>query len=188
MAQTLAASSEARQEFREPASLDCVAAFHRRFGQPIVASRERINLRLALIEEEVRELRAAMDAGDIVESADALADIQYVLTGTVHELGMGHCFAELVEEVQRSNMSKACASLEEAERTVVHYRKTRGVEARIEDSELDGKTVYLILRASDGKTLKSIDYSAPRLGPILRQAGAQEASLDFSDEIAGTVA
>uniref|UniRef100_A0A7S1WMQ4 Phosphoribosyl-ATP diphosphatase n=1 Tax=Alexandrium catenella TaxID=2925 RepID=A0A7S1WMQ4_ALECA len=182
-------ASEASQEFRQPATLDSVASFHRRFGVPIVGtpsmpSRARMDLRLSLIEEEVAELRAALDAGDIIEAADALADVQYVLGGTVHELGMGHCFAELVEEVQRSNMSKACISLDEAEKTVLHYRQTRGVEAKIEEKELDGKTAYLVTRASDGKTLKSIAYSPQGLAPILRQAGAQEADLDLSEELA----
>uniref|UniRef100_A0A7S4S803 Phosphoribosyl-ATP diphosphatase n=1 Tax=Alexandrium monilatum TaxID=311494 RepID=A0A7S4S803_9DINO len=184
-----ASHAEAPQEFREPASMDCVAAFHRRFGVPVegtpaLPSRARMDLRLNLIEEEVRELRAAMDAGDLVESADALADIQYVLSGTVHELGMGHCFAELVEEVQRSNMSKACATLQEAEQTVEHYREQRGVEASIEEMELDGETAYLVKRVSDGKTLKSIAYSPPDLAPILARAGAREADLGPTEELA----
>lgn len=38
--------------------------------------------------------------------ADALADIQYVLAGAVHEFGLGSKFAQLFNEVQRSNMSK----------------------------------------------------------------------------------
>jgi hypothetical protein len=48
---------------------------------------------LNLIDEEVRELRTAMDVYDLVEVADALADIQYVLCGAVHECGMGACFS-----------------------------------------------------------------------------------------------
>mmetsp|Transcript_32132 Transcript_32132/g.92237 ORF Transcript_32132/g.92237 Transcript_32132/m.92237 type:complete len:195 (-) Transcript_32132:38-622(-) len=181
-----AAAAPKVSEFRDPASLDFVAAFHRRFGcptaeTPMLPSRARMDLRLSLIEEELGELRAAMAAGDIVESADALADLQYVLTGTVHELGMGGCFAELVEEVQRSNMSKACVTLEEAERTVQYYRDARGVEAVIEETELDGAAAYLVKRASDGKTLKSVEYSPPALAPILARAGADPADLPLPE-------
>mmetsp|Transcript_75703 Transcript_75703/g.244990 ORF Transcript_75703/g.244990 Transcript_75703/m.244990 type:complete len:208 (+) Transcript_75703:37-660(+) len=175
-----------QQEFREPASLDCVAAFHRRFDAPIEAvprlpSRARMDLRLNLLEEELGELRAAMAAGDLVEAADALADIQYVLSGAVLELGMGHCFADLVEEVQRSNMSKACATLEEAAQTVNHYKETKGVEARVEERSLGGKTVYLVKRASDDKTLKSVAFSPPDLAPILARAGASAADLPLPE-------
>jgi len=139
-----------------------------------------MDLRLNLIEEEVKELRAAMDAGDLVEAADALADIQYVLSGTVLELGMGRCFAELVEEVQRSNMSKACTTRAEAEQTVAHYRKTKGIEATIEEKELDGAIAYLVKRADDNKTLKSIAYSPADLAPILARAGARTHDLPLS--------
>ena len=65
--------------------------------------------RAASKEEEVAELAAAIKQNDIVEIADALADIQYVLAGAVHEFGLGSSFANLFDEVQRSNMSKACA-------------------------------------------------------------------------------
>jgi len=165
------------KRFREPASLDSVAAFHERFKSPTLdrpqlPSRHRMNLRLSLIQEEVRELHESLDAGDLVEAADALADIQYVLMGTVHELGMGHCFAELVEEVHRSNMSKACATYMEAERTVEHYAAAKGVVATIEEVELDGNKAFLVRRASDGKALKSVKYSPPNLAPILSRAGA----------------
>ena len=45
--------------------------------------------------------------------ADALADLQYVLAGAVLEFGMGDRFASIFNEVQRSNMSKACTTVEE---------------------------------------------------------------------------
>lgn len=61
-------------------------------------------LRLALIAEEVAELAEAMENDDIVEVADALTDILYVVYGAGHAFGINldHTFAE----VQRSNMSK----------------------------------------------------------------------------------
>ena len=62
------------------------------------------NLRYDLIEEELNELKEAMDKKDIKEVADALTDILYVTYGAGHAFGidLDKCF----EEVQNSNMSK----------------------------------------------------------------------------------
>lgn len=57
---------------------------------------------------------------------------QYVLAGAIHEFGLGSRFAELHNEVHRSNMSKACTTREEAERTVAHYA-AKDQPARIEE-------------------------------------------------------
>ena len=61
-------------------------------------------LRVALIEEELTELKEGITKGDLVEIADALTDILYVTYGAAHAFGIpiDECF----EEVQRSNMSK----------------------------------------------------------------------------------
>lgn len=94
-------------------SLNQVAEFHRTFNAPIldtpqIPSAERCKLRVALLQEELNELQQAIDNDDIVEVADALCDLQYVLSGAVLEFGLGEKFVELFNEVQRSNMSKAC--------------------------------------------------------------------------------
>lgn len=50
-----------------------------------------------------------MDAagkGDLVEVADALGDMLYILCGTILEHGLQHKIEEVFEEIQRSNMSK----------------------------------------------------------------------------------
>ena len=101
----LAAATEAMQvgprkataPLAEPSCLQDVAAFHSLFGAPVVdepalPDAERCALRVNLLQEELDEFRAALEAEDIVEAADALADIQYVLAGAVHELGMGSRF------------------------------------------------------------------------------------------------
>ena len=95
--------------------------------------------------------------------ADALADLQYVLSGTVHEFGMGSRFASLFDEVHRSNMSKACATRDEAEATVAHYA-ARNQPAQIFEQP-DGS--FLVKRIADDKVLKSVNYSEPALGGIL---------------------
>ena len=84
-----------------------------------------VQLRIDLIQEELNELKEAINNNDIVEVADALCDIQYVLSGAVHEFGMSEKFVRLFNEVQRSNMSKACETKEEAESTVKYYKNEK---------------------------------------------------------------
>lgn len=63
-------------------------------------------MRLDILEEEVRELREAVAAGDLVEVLDALCDIQYVLDGNFLEFGLHAQKAKAFAEVHASNMSK----------------------------------------------------------------------------------
>lgn len=150
--------------------LNQVGAFHKTFKHPILESPqipapERCELRVSLIAEELKELQEAIADGDLVEVADALCDIQYVLSGAVLEFGLGEKFKELFEEVQRSNMSKACDSEEEAQETVQYYKEERDTEAYYQQE--DGK--WLVYRKGDNKTLKSINYSPADLKSILEK-------------------
>ena len=150
--------------------LNQVADFHRTFKHPIVASpaipsEDRCKLRVSLIAEELKELEHAIADNDIVEIADALCDIQYVLSGAVLEFGLGEKFKELFEEVQRSNMSKACETEEEAQATVDYYSKERDTPCYYKKA--DGK--YLVYRTEDNKTLKSVNYSPADLKGILEK-------------------
>ena len=100
---------------------------------------------------------------DIVSVADALCDIQYVLSGAILEFGLADKFSALFEEVQRSNMSKACRTEDEAKATVEHYLKKDGTECYYKEE--DGK--WLVYRKSDNKTIKSINYSPADLDGIV---------------------
>ena len=86
-----------------------VGIFMKTFGQEVKDkpsfSTEKINnLRVSLIEEELKELKDAMESKDLLEVADALTDILYVTYGAGHAFGINldKCF----DEVQNSNMSK----------------------------------------------------------------------------------
>ena len=152
---------------KESQALNHVAEFHNTFKHPIqsepfIPERQRCDLRVELIQEELNELKEAIDDQDIVEIADALADIQYVLAGAILEFGLGNKFSRLFDEVQRSNMSKACATKEIAEQTVTHYAN-QNTPAYIKES--DGH--FLVYRLSDNKTLKSINYSPAKLSKII---------------------
>ncbi len=152
---------------QSPDALNDVAEFHRTFHHPIletpqIPAENRCQLRVALLAEELKELETAIAQNDIVEVADALCDLQYVLAGAILEFGLGEKFKTLFDEVQRSNLSKACHTVEEAKATVAHYQ-AKGVECHYIES--DGK--YLIYRTADQKTLKNVNYSPADLVSIL---------------------
>lgn len=154
---------------QQPDSLRLVAEFHSTFKHPILAlptipDESRCRLRVALIAEELKELEVAILERDIVGVADALCDIQYVLSGAVLEFGLGEKFKALFEEVQRSNLSKAYTTKEEAKKTVEFYLKKDGTEC-VYNKEGDK---WLVYRKSDNKTIKSIGYSPADLEAVLR--------------------
>ena len=153
---------------KQPDTLNLVAQFHQTFKHPIllqpaIPQEKRCKLRVALIAEELKELEVAILENDIVAVADALCDIQYVLSVAVLEFGLGEKFKTLFDEVQRSNMSKACNTEAEAIETVKHYQKKDGTECYYKEEA--GK--FLIYRKSDNKTLKSINYSPANLEAII---------------------
>ena len=86
-----------------------VGLFMKTFGQEVKVksgfSSEKINkLRIDLIEEELEELKEAINKKDLKETIDALTDILYVTYGAGHAFGVN--LDECFEEVQNSNMSK----------------------------------------------------------------------------------
>jgi predicted HAD superfamily Cof-like phosphohydrolase len=90
-------------------NLDLVRNFHLIFNRPIrsVPTMIPLNdrwLRLDLIEEELDELHVALQDGKLVDAADAIADLLYVVYGTAVEMGLDA--NALVQEVHRANMSK----------------------------------------------------------------------------------
>ena len=145
-----------------------VKEFMQTFGQPVIdspsiPSKDRCDLRVSLIAEELEELKVAIKDNDLVEIADALCDLQYVLSGAIIEFGMKDKFDDMFAEVQRSNMSKACETVEDAEKTIEYYLKERGDESYYK--EVDGK--FLVYRKTDNKVLKSVNYSAADLRKFL---------------------
>lgn len=141
--------------------------FHKTFGVPVkytpgIPNEARCKLRVELLSEELKELQEAIGARDVVGIADALADLQYVLSGAILEFGMGNIFPLLFDEVHRSNMSKACESMNEAFETIAKY-KDEGTEAI---AKAMGSSL-LVYRVSDEKILKSINYSPAKLRPII---------------------
>ncbi|MDZ4822008.1 MAG: nucleoside triphosphate pyrophosphohydrolase family protein [Flavobacteriales bacterium] len=93
-------------------TINHVKTFHEAFGLPVrheptgALDEKEFMLRYNLMKEENEEYLEAVQRGDIVEIADALGDILYILCGTINAHGLQQKIAEVFEEIQRSNMSK----------------------------------------------------------------------------------
>lgn len=94
------------------ATIDHVRAFHDAFGitnadRPTAALPPAdVALRARLMQEENAEYLAAAERGDLVEVADALGDMLYILCGTILKHGLQERMEAVFLEIQRSNMSK----------------------------------------------------------------------------------
>ena len=92
--------------------ISAVELFHNSFGLGVSKTmradlgKEKNLLRFNLMDEENKEYYEAANNNDLVEVADALGDMLYILCGTILEHGMQHKIEEVFEEIQRSNMSK----------------------------------------------------------------------------------
>jgi len=73
---------------------------------PTMPAKEIQELRVKLLQEELDELKQANQDSDIIEVADALVDIMYVLLGTACEYGLIDKMEEMWDLVHASNMSK----------------------------------------------------------------------------------
>ena len=151
-------------------ALNQVAEFHETFNAPIldnpqIPSKERCDLRINLMQEELNEIKEAIENDDLVEISDGLCDLMYVLAGSILEFGLGEKFVNLFNEVQRSNMSKSCSSSDEAQKTIEHYLKRDGTKGYMK--EMNGK--WLVYREGDDKVLKSVGYSPADIKSILEK-------------------
>ena len=92
--------------------LDSVKQFHDTYkigysNNPIAdLGPEKNKLRFKLMSEENEEYLDAANNNDIVEVADALGDMLYILCGTIIEHGMQDIIEPVFDEIQKSNMSK----------------------------------------------------------------------------------
>ena len=92
--------------------LDSVKLFHKKFNidylnEPTANIPEEIKqLRFKLMEEENLEYLKATRENDLVEIADALGDMLYILCGTIISHGLQNKIEEIFQEIQSSNMSK----------------------------------------------------------------------------------
>ena len=92
--------------------LNAVKLFHETYGLGVSEEMKadlgtlKNELRYNLMKEENEEYLEAANNNDIVEIADALGDMMYILCGTIIEHGLQNHIEAVFDEIQRSNMSK----------------------------------------------------------------------------------
>lgn len=145
--------------------VDEVELFNKTFGKPnnyvpVIPERKEWEFVYNFILEELEEYKTACERGDIVEVLDALADITYVSLGNGVMLhGLKDKILPAYAEVQASNMSKACSTIEEAEQTVTLRAQQQGEPCHYEQVG----DLYVVYRTRDRKVMKSINYFKPNL-------------------------
>lgn len=128
--------------------------------EPIIPEENEWMFVYNFILEELEEYKAACEAGDIVEILDALCDIAYVSIGNGAMLhGLKDKLWDAYQEVQASNMSKACTSEEEAQKTVEVRSKEQNEACHYEKVG----EYYIVYRTRDKKVMKNINYFRPDL-------------------------
>ena len=129
--------------------------------EPTIPEKKEWEFVYDFIQEELEEYREACERGDIVEVLDALCDIAYVSIGNGTMLhGLKDKIWPAYNEVQASNMSKACKTEEEAIQTVSQRSKEQGEACHFE-KVAEGR--YIVYRSRDRKVMKSINYFSPDL-------------------------
>lgn len=110
--------------------------------------------------EELEEYKHACETNNIVEVLDALCDITYVSLGNGAMLhGLKDKVWPAYQEVQASNLSKACSSEEEAQETV----RVRSAEQKEPCHYEQVGKYYIVYRTRDRKVMKNINYFRPDL-------------------------
>ena len=128
--------------------------------EPIIPEENEWMFVYNFILEELEEYKAACEAGDIVEILDALCDIAYVSIGNGAMLhGLKDKLWSAYQEVQASNMSKACVDEEEAQATVERRSKEQNEPCHYEKVG----DYYIVYRTRDRKVMKNINYFSPNL-------------------------
>jgi len=133
---------------------------------PVIPSEKEWMFVYNFILEELEEYKHACETNNIVEVLDALCDITYVSLGNGAMLhGLKDKVWPAYQEVQASNLSKACISEEEAQETA-RVRSTEQEEPC--HYEQVGK-YYIVYRTRDRKVMKNVNYFRPNLTQFLNK-------------------
>ena len=157
--------------------VDEVEIFNSTFGKPnnyeptVPADTKLTNFVVDFIKEETEELAEAIENGDIVEVLDAICDLHYVAVGNAAMVfGVKDKLMDAYAEVQASNMSKSCATKEEAEETIAVRSKQHGP---CHTKQVGDR--WVVYRTSDDKVMKSVNYFAPNLKQFFTEEEIQKA-------------
>ena len=146
---------------------DRVLEFHQTFRLPHggevgeILGVERIGLRLDLIDEELAELCLALAERDLVEIADGLGDLVYVIYGMAVEMGLD--LDLIIEEVHRSNMTKLWQDWGDVSDTL---------DAHPSWEFWGGQHQHgTVVVRDDGKVMKPPTFQKPRIYDALKRQG-----------------
>jgi len=132
--------------------------------EPVIPEKKEWMFVYDFILEELEEYKHACETGDIVEILDALCDIAYVSIGNGAMLhGLKDKLWDAYQEVQASNMSKACISEEEAQQTVERRSQEQNEPCHYEKVG----EYFIVYRTRDKKVMKNINYFRPNLKKFL---------------------
>jgi hypothetical protein len=132
---------------------------------PVIPSEKEWMFVYNFILEELEEYKHACETNNIVEVLDALCDITYVSLGNGAMLhGLKDKVWPAYQEVQASNLSKACISEEEAQETV----RVRSAEQEEPCHYEQVGKYYIVYRTRDRKVMKNINYFRPDLTQFLK--------------------
>jgi len=131
---------------------------------PVIPSEKEWMFVYNFILEELEEYKHACETNNIVEVLDALCDITYVSLGNGAMLhGLKDKVWPAYQEVQASNLSKACISEEEAQETV----RVRSAEQEEPCHYEQVGKYFIVYRTRDRKVMKNINYFRPDLSKFL---------------------
>ena len=160
--------------------IDEVELFNATFGKPnnykpVVPNDKKLtNFVVDFIKEETDELAHAIEEKDIVEVLDAICDLLYVAVGNATMVfGLKNKILPAYKEVQASNMSKSCTTIEEAMATMELREKEHGDCYFRKVGER-----YVVYRKRDDKVMKSINYFAPDLKKFFTEEELKNAKND----------
>jgi predicted HAD superfamily Cof-like phosphohydrolase len=141
-----------------------VEQFNQLFGKlnnytPTIPSKLERDFIYNFIQEELDEYKVAAEDGDIIGVMDAFCDIMYVLSAGIMAYGLKDKFLAAYNEVQQSNLSKSCATEEEADATA----KFRAAASQRPCHFEKRGDKYVVYRSEDRKVQKSLSYFAPNL-------------------------
>jgi predicted HAD superfamily Cof-like phosphohydrolase len=152
-------------------NFDKVREFHKRFEHPLHTAPQRnifeedsktVDLRIALIEEEMAELKVAMKARDMTEVCDGAADLLYVTYGLFHSFGINADKAFAL--VHESNMTK----LDSCEENAIESCKwLKEHKPEYTPAYRKSGDMWLIYDSVSGKVLKSKFYKAVDLSSLV---------------------
>lgn len=142
--------------------------------EPTIPEKKEWEFVYNFILEELEEYREACERGDIVEVLDALCDITYVSLGNGVMLhGLKDKIWPAYQEVQASNLSKACSSEKEAIETAQTRSKEQGEPCHYE--KVGDR--YIVYRSRDRKVMKNINYFRPNLKQFFSEKELQKSYL-----------